>query len=42
MIHFLIERNSSSMFLKAVGEENIDIANKCKNKTSTDCDEVDM
>lgn len=39
----LIERNPSSMFLKAVDEnEIIDVVRKCKNKTSTDYNDVDM
>ena len=40
--HF-IEQNPNSMFLKAVDEiEIIDIVNKCKNKASTDCHDIDM
>lgn len=39
----LIDRNPSSMFLTAVEEkEIIDIVNKCKQKTSTDCNNIDM
>ena len=39
----LIDRNPSSMFLTAVEEgEIIDIVNKCKYKTSTDSNEIDM
>ena len=39
----LIERNQSSMFLTAVEEkEIIDIVNNCKDKTSTDCNNIDM
>ncbi len=39
----LVERNPSSMFLTAVEEkEIINIVNKCKYKTSTDCNEIDM
>ncbi len=33
----------NSMFLEAVNKSEItDIVNKCKNKTSTDCDKGDM
>lgn len=39
----LIDRNSNSIFLKPVVEkEIIDIANICKNKTSTDYNDIDM
>ena len=39
----LIVRNPSSMFLTAVEEkEIIDMVNKCKYKTSTDSNEIDM
>lgn len=39
----LVERNPSSMFLRAVQEkEIIEIVNKCKYKTSTDSNEIDM
>ncbi len=39
----LIERNPHSVFLKAVEEnEIINIVKKCKNKTSTDCNGIDM
>ena len=39
----LLERNPSSMFLKAVDEsELLDIVKKCKNKKSTDFNEIDM
>jgi len=40
---YQIENNSSSFYLNPVLEEEIiDIVNKCKNKTSTDCDDLDM
>ena len=39
----LIDRNLSSMFLTAVDEkEIINIVSKCTNKTSKDCDDIDM
>lgn len=38
-----VDRNPSAMFLGAVDEkEIIDIVNKCKGKTSTDCNGIDM
>ncbi len=38
-----IERNQHLMFLTAVDErEIIEITTKCKNKKSTDCDDIDM
>lgn len=39
----LIDRNLSSMFLTAMDEkEFINIVSKCTNKTSRDCDDIDM
>ncbi len=39
----LIDKKPNSMFLRAVEEREItDIANKCKNKYATDCNEIDM
>ena len=39
----LITLNPFSMFLTAVDErEVVDIVTKCKNKKSTDCDDIDM
>lgn len=39
----IIDRNPSSVFLTAVKEEEIiDIVNKCKPKTSTDCKILDV
>ncbi len=39
----VIERNHSTMFLRAIEEkEIIETVNKCKNKTSTDCHDIDM
>lgn len=39
----LIERNQSSMFLRPVDENEIlEIVNKCKNKKSTDYNDIDM
>ena len=38
-----IKRNTSSMYLNPVLEkEIIDVVNKCKNKTSIDCDDIDI
>lgn len=38
-----VNPNTICLFLSAVEEkETIDIVNKCKNKTSTDCDGLDM
>ena len=39
----LIERNPNSMFIAAVDEQEIiDTVNKCSNKKSTDCNNIDM
>ena len=39
----IIKRNSCSMFLSAVDErEVIEVVNKCNNKMSTDCNDIDM
>ena len=39
----VIERNPSSMFLRAIEEkEIIETVNKCKNKMSSDCHDIDM
>uniref|UniRef100_A0A672GYN6 Reverse transcriptase domain-containing protein n=1 Tax=Salarias fasciatus TaxID=181472 RepID=A0A672GYN6_SALFA len=41
--HQFIKSNPNSMFLRAVDEvEIVNIVRNCKNKTSTDCDGVDM
>ncbi len=38
-----VDKNPGSMFLTAVDDREIlDFVNKCKSKTSTDCDDVDM
>ncbi len=40
--YVLIDRNPVSMFVTAVDEkEIIDIVNNCKNKMSTDCDDIE-
>ena len=38
----LLEGNPYSMFLKAVEKEILDIVTNCKNKKSTDLNEIDM
>lgn len=41
-MHFL-DSNPSSMFLKAADKkDNFDIVSKCKNKRSTDWNDIDM
>lgn len=41
--HMHIEINSKTLFLSGVSEaELVDIVNKCKNKLSTDCFDIDM
>ena len=43
MMEKLVDRNPSSMFLKAVEDaEILDIVNNCKNKRSTDFQDMDM
>ena len=43
MMEKLVDRNPSSMFLKAVDDaEILDIVNNCKNKRSTDFQDMDM
>ena len=38
-----VENNPYSLFLGTVeGREIIEIVNKCNNKTSKDCDDIDM